>query len=391
MTLKGVRMKNEEREKIYACWLDSIKFLSSASKYKLLDAAKTMENIYFLQEQDILFLIGAKGSERMKQAKKEHSPDMVYEMLQKSNVKYTFCNADDFPARLLQIPDPPFGLFYRGSLPDGAIPAVAVIGARKCSEYGHCMASQFAQELGKRGVNIISGMALGIDGISQRAALEAGARSYGVLGCGVDVVYPKSNQPLYEKLIACGGVLSEYPVGTEPKPMLFPPRNRIISALSDAVLVVEAREKSGTLITVDMALEQGREVYVVPGRCTDNLSRGCNLLLRQGASTALCADDIINDMGWDKLLTSMQDNRKESVPSYINVNVKDLTPLSQAICGLLDVIPVTQDTIIELLREQGFTKTAAGICRELVELELRGMIERAGGQYKLKDEIALKH
>lgn len=382
-------MTEKEREKIYACWLDSVSFLSGASKYKLLEAAKTAEHIYHMQESDILFLIGAKGSERMKQAKKMQSPDMVYEMLQKSDIKYTFCNADDFPAKLRDIPDPPFGLFYKGRLPDSTVPAVAVIGARKCSEYGHCMASELARGLGMRGVNIISGMALGIDGISQRAALEVGARSYGVLGCGVDVIYPKSNQPLYEKLIACGGVLSEYPVGTQPKPMLFPPRNRIISALSDVVLVVEAREKSGTLITVDMALEQGREVYVVPGRCTDNLSRGCNLLLRQGASAALCAEDIICDMGWDQFLATGQDEQKKGVSSYINR--KDLSPLSRAVCGLLDILPVTQDTIIMLLREQGFTETAAGISKELVELELRGMIERAGGQYKLKDNIARKH
>jgi len=251
-------MANEEREKIYACWLDSIRFLSGASKYKLLEAAKTMENIYHMQERDVLFYIGEKGSERIKQAKKAQNPEMVYDMLQKSKIKYTYCNADDFPSRLLEIPDPPFGLFYKGGLPDKTTPAVAVIGARKCSEYGHCMAKTIAQGLGRRGVNIISGMALGIDGVSQRAALEVGARSYGVLGCGVDIVYPKSNAPLYQKLAENGGVLSEYPVGTEPKPMLFPQRNRIISALSDVVLVVEAREKSGTLITVDMALEQGR-------------------------------------------------------------------------------------------------------------------------------------
>lgn len=376
-----------EREKIYACWLDSISFLTSANKYKLLEAAKTAEDIYRLKENDISFLLGAKNSALIKQAKSGQSPDMVYEKLQKAKINYTFCNMDDFPTRLLQIPDPPFGLFYRGGLPDGAVPAVAVIGARKCSEYGHCMAKQFAQGLGKRGVNIISGMALGIDGISQRAALDAGARSYAVLGCGVDVIYPKSNQPLYERLTECGGVLSEYPAGTEPRPMLFPPRNRIISALSDVVLVVEAREKSGTLITVDMALEQGREVYVVPGRCTDNLSSGCNRLLRQGASAALCAQDIINDMGWDALLTEAP--KEKGVSSYINV--KELPPLSQAICGILDIIPVTQDTIIMLLREQGFAATVAEVCRELVALELKGVIERSGGQYKLKDDIALKH
>lgn len=379
--------KNErnEREKQYACWLDSISFLSGASKYKLLEAAKTAENIYHMPESDVRFLLGVKAAEKIRQAKKTKSPSQVYESLKTQKIEYTFCSADDFPARLQTIPDPPFGLFYKGSLPDAKTPAVAVIGARKCSEYGHCMASKLAQGLGKRGVNIISGMALGIDGISQRAALEVGARSYGVLGCGVDVVYPKSNEPLYEKLITCGGVLSEYPVGTAPKPMLFPPRNRIISALSDVVLVVEAREKSGTLITVDMALEQGREVYVVPGRCTDNLSRGCNLLLRQGAQAALCAEDIIHDMGWETLLTDTKDEPEKRVSSYINS--KDGSPLSRTICGILDVIPVTQDTIIRLLREQGFSQSVADICKELLALELSGMIERSAGQYKLKDDV----
>ena len=341
-----------------------------------------------MKESDLTFFIGAKGSMLITQAKKMQSPDMVYERLLASKIKYTFCGAGDFPKRLSRIPDPPFGLFYKGALPDSAAPAVAMIGARKCSEYGHCMAKELAQGLGACGVDIISGMALGIDGISQRAALDAGARSYGVLGCGVDVVYPKSNQPLYEKLTERGGVLSEYPLGTEPKPMLFPPRNRIISALSDAVLVVEAREKSGTLITVDMALEQGREVYVVPGRCTDNLSRGCNLLLRQGASAALCAWDIINDMGWDALGARMQEKKTNGVSSYING--AELTPLSRAVCGLLDVTPVAQDTVIMLLREQGFSQTVADICRELVELELKGIIERSAGQYKLRDDIALR-
>lgn len=380
-------MINLEREAIYACWLDSISFLTSANKYKLLEAAKTAEGIYHLKENDISFLIGAKGSALIKQAKSAQSPEMAYERLRKAKISYTFCNMDDFPARLLTIPDPPFGLFYRGGLPKEETPAAAVIGARKCSEYGHCMAQQFAKELGKRGVNIISGMALGIDGISQRAALDAGARSYAVLGCGVDVVYPKSNRPLYERLIEYGGVLSEYPIGTEPRPMLFPPRNRIISALSDVVLVVEAREKSGTLITVDMALEQGREVYAVPGRCTDNLSSGCNRLLREGASAALCAKDIIDDMGWDALLAEAPEEK--GVSSYINV--KELPPLSQTICSILDIIPVTQDTIIMLLREQGISAGAAEVGRELAALELWGVIERLGGQYKLKDDIALKH
>ena len=372
-------MKNSENETIYACWLDSIRFITSANKYKLLDAAGTVFDIYNMKESDITFLIGKKNCELIKQAKMQN-PQTLYEKLQKAGVNYTFCNADDFPTRFLTIPDPPFGLFYKGTIPNDKTPAVAMIGARKCSEYGHCMAKKFAEGLGRRGVNIISGMALGIDGISQRAALDIGAHSYAVLGCGVDVVYPKSNQPLYERLLTNGGILSEYPLGTEPRPMLFPPRNRIISALSDVVLVVEAREKSGTLITVDMALEQGREVYVVPGRCTENLSVGCNMLLRQGASAALCAEDIINDMGWDQLLPGAYEEKKKCVSSYI----KELSTLAKTICEIIDIIPVTQDTIIMLLREKGFGESVAEISNTLVELELKGMITRAGGQYQKK-------
>lgn len=370
-------MKNRDDEKIYACWLDSIRFITSANKYKLYDAAGTAYDIYNMKESEITYWIGEKNSVLIKQAKLQN-PQKLYEKLQKMSISYTFCGAEDFPSRFRKISDPPFGLFYRGALPEDKTPAVAMIGARKCSEYGHCMAKRFAGEFGRQGVNIISGMALGIDGISQRAALDAGAHSYAVLGCGADVVYPKSNQPLYEKLINSGGILSEYPIGTEPRPMLFPPRNRIISALSDAVLVVEAREKSGTLITVDMALEQGREVYVVPGRCTDHLSAGCNMLLRQGASAALCAEDIISDMGWGQLLPNASGKKKKGVSSYI----KGLSQLSKAIYELVDIIPVTQDTIIMLLREKGFRESVAEIGNALVELELKGIIVRAGGQYR---------
>lgn len=368
-----------DNEKIYACWLDSISFIASADKYRLLEAAGSVSGIYSMRENDIAFIAGKKVYERVKQAKNEQNPWDLYEKLQKTGMKHTFCNADNFPKRFLSISNPPFGIFYRGELPDDDTPCVAMIGARKCCEYGYYMAKEFAQGLGGRGVNIISGMALGIDGISQRAALDVGARSFAVLGCGADVVHPRSNQPLYERLLTCGGVISEYPPGTEPRPVWFPPRNRIISALSDAVLVVEARQKSGTLITVDMALEQGREVYVVPGRCTDHLSGGCNMLLRQGASAALCADDIINDMGWNNLAPDVLGEEKKRVSSYI----KGLAPLPRAICGLVDIIPVTQDTIIMMLREQGFKESVAVIGSALVELELNGIIERAGGQYKL--------
>ncbi len=202
----------------------------------------------------------------------------------------------EYPERLRKIPGPPKELYVLGRVPSEQILTVALIGARDCSEYGRYVAAGLGAALGSRGIQVISGMARGIDGIGQEAALDAGGSSFGVLGCGVDICYPAGNRRIYEKLKLGGGLLSEYPPGAPPLPGHFPPRNRIVSGLADVVVVVEAREKSGTLITVDMALEQGREVYVVPGRMTDPLSAGCNKLLKLGAGLILSTEEFLDEL-----------------------------------------------------------------------------------------------
>lgn len=364
--------------RIYACWLDTVYWLTSEAKYRLLAAAGSTMDIWNMTQGQLTELIGLKGCERFMQQKKRYGPQQVWDYITGCGIRYTFCQASDFPQKLAQIPDPPFGIFYKGELPQEDVPAVAVIGARKCSEYGRSMAESFAAALAGHGVSVISGMALGVDGISQKAALKAGGKSYGVLGCGVDVVYPRTNEELYKQLGEKGGVLSEYPPGLKPRPELFPPRNRIISALSDAVLVVEAREKSGTLITVDMALEQGREVYAVPGRCTDSLSRGCNRLLRQGAGIAITPEEFIRDMNWDTLpeKKAQKDDKK----------TKGLSAVAKELYGLLDALPVSQDTIMLRLREKKNSYTVPQVCSGLVELELNGFAVRRNGQYQLVPE-----
>lgn len=203
---------------------------------------------------------------------------------------------DGYPGRLQEIPGPPDKLYLIGRLPEEARASVAVIGARDCSEYGRQVATRLGDMLGRRGIQVISGMARGIDGIAQEAAVRAGGSSFAVLGSGVDVCYPARNRALYERLKTSGGILSEYPPGTPAMPRNFPPRNRIVSGLADAVIVVEARAKSGTLITVDMALEQGREVYAVPGRLTDGLSAGCNRLLKLGAGLLLDTEEFLEEL-----------------------------------------------------------------------------------------------
>lgn len=218
-----------------------------------------------------------------------------YERLGKQGISFVAYGQEEYPVRLREIPDPPLGIYYKGRLP-GMEACVAIIGSRDCSEYGKTVAATLGTYLGERGIPVISGMARGIDGISQQATLEAGGESYGILGCGVDVCYPKSNERLYETLTHRGGILSEYPPGTPPASYHFPPRNRIVSGLSMAVVVVEAAIKSGTSITVSMALEQGRDVFVVPGRITDRLSGGCNSLLKQGAGVYLDPESFLEEI-----------------------------------------------------------------------------------------------
>lgn len=202
----------------------------------------------------------------------------------------------EYPERLHNIPDAPAGLYARGRLPVKKDVTVAVIGARDCSDYGKYVAEHLGDFLGRNGVTVVSGMARGIDGISQWAALEAGGNSIGVLGCGVDICYPAGNKVLFQRLLEQGTIFSEYPPGTPPRAMNFPARNRIVSGLADAVVVVEARNRSGTLITVDMALEQGKEVFVVPGRVTDRLSDGCNKLIKQGAGILLSPEELLEEL-----------------------------------------------------------------------------------------------
>ena len=203
-----------------------------------------------------------------------------------------------FPSLLSAIYDPPPRLYLRGSRPELlAGPCVAVVGARSCSSYGAQVARSLARELAAAGVVVVSGLARGIDGEAHRGALEAGGLTVAVLGCGIDRDYPRSHTELARRIAADGLIVSEYPAGIEPAPWRFPARNRIVAGLSLAVVVVEARERSGALITADFALEEGRDVFAVPGEITSSLSAGSNALLKLGAIPLLEADDVLATLG----------------------------------------------------------------------------------------------
>ena len=237
-----------------------------------------------------------------------------------------------YPDKLTHIAQPPYAIFCKGAMPD-ARKSVGIVGARMCSEYGRSIATKLGKLLADKDVQVISGMALGIDSASHAGALQGKGSTFAVLGCGCDVCYPKNARNLYENIQSSGGgILSEYPPGTKPMPYRFPERNRIISALSDCLVVVEAKKKSGSLITVNFALEQGKTVYALPGRLGDTLSEGCNNLIFEGAGIANSVDIILDELQIsEKLKTDLEAksnfrlaSREEMVYSCLDLRPKYL-------------------------------------------------------------------
>ncbi len=295
--------KLDEQEVAYSYWLDAVPGIGRESMCRLRYFVGTPRILYEAtdSEREVWLerkWISTAQEKAWQKAKQERDALQMYERLKRQGIYCVPYGSGAYPKRLYEIPDPPINLYVRGMLPDDFLPSVGIVGARLCSDYGRYTARQFGRQLAKAGIQVISGMAMGVDGISQQAALEVGGRSFGVLGCGADICYPEQNQNLYNELVQKGGILSEYIPGTQPKAGLFPARNRIISGCADLVLVIEARKKSGTLITVDAALEQGREVYALPGRVTDALAAGCNELIRQGAGIAV-SPEYVAEAAWE--------------------------------------------------------------------------------------------
>lgn len=272
----------------------------------------------------------------------------------------------DYPLKLMPYEHKPEFLFYKGALPDAGKASVAMVGARACSNYGRSMAKSIARELSAAGVQIISGMARGIDTYSQLGALEGGTPTFAVMGCGVDICYPTENIGLYNDIITHGGgILSEYPPGVQPKTWHFPMRNRIISGLSDKVVVIEAKEKSGSLITVEWALEQGKDVMALPGRIGEKLSAGCNRLIKTGAGIVTSSADILDELHMENIPTE----KKE-----VQV-AEEFRPIYEA----LELQPKSLYEIMEAADcDYG---TALSI---LLKLQLMGMIEQPVENYYVR-------
>jgi DNA processing protein len=280
-----------------------------------------------------------------------------------------------YPARLKAIADPPPFLYVKGELSARDERAVAIVGTRAASDYGLGVTRDLARGLAALGFTIVSGMARGIDGAAHEAALEAGGRTIAVLGSGVDVIYPREHEKLYHRIAEQGAVVSELPLGSAPLAYNFPARNRIISGLVMGVVVVEATEKSGSLITAAQALEQGREVFAVPGAAGAGRSRGPHRLIRQGAKLVEAVEDIVEEIA-PQLAVGSANAAKREAPTL----PADLSAEAKKIFALVADAPRHIDEIIE---QSGIT--AGKVSEALLDLEIRGLLKQLPGKkFQLK-------
>lgn len=282
----------------YWIWLASVEGLGPVKKFALLNKFEIAKRIYNATEKEILKVDGMSDKivQNMQKAKDAKLLEKYEKYILKNDIKIINISDDNYPAKLKNIYAPPITIFAKGDISLLNSKSIAIVGSREPSKYGIYVAEKFSKELSKEGITIVSGLARGIDTFAHVGALSSFGKTIAVLGSGIDIVYPKENAKYYREISEKGLIISEYIVGTAPESKNFPQRNRIISGLSDGVLVVEARKNSGTMITTDFALEQGKELYVIPGNITSNLSAGTNNLIKEGAKLVTDVYEILEDL-----------------------------------------------------------------------------------------------
>jgi DNA processing protein len=322
-------------------------------------------------------MIGAKLAEKLAAGFRAADPTREWELVRRHGVTVAIRGDADYPARLETIDDAPPLLYLRGEITAADANAVGIVGSRHCTGYGRRMAERLAAGLARAGVTVISGLARGIDGVAHRAALDAGGRTIAVLANGLSTVYPPEHADLAGQVARAGAVITETPMTVDPQPGMFPARNRIISALSRAVVVVEANERSGALITATHAAEQGREVFAVPGNADSPASAGCLELIRKGARMVRSADDILEDL----------QGLAPPDPPPSNADRPAVVPSPPAPAGPPPGMDDTQRRIWDTLGEPRHADTltrdlgipAAELSRLLMTMELKKMIRRLPG------------
>lgn len=334
----------------YWLWLTTIPGIGRKTLQLLLKDYQTPVQIYNLPQKEYSKILKSSQIESLLYSR---NPDRIHheiEKLRNRKITFVYPGHPEYPVNLTGIDDAPVSLYIKGDIVSLKQKSIAIVGAREASSYGREMARLFARELARAGVNVISGLARGIDSCAHQGALAGGGKTYGILGCGVNVCYPPEHIELFSAMVKNGGVISEYPPETMPKKGLFPQRNRIISGLSDGILIIEARGRSGALITVDQGLEQGKEIYVLPGRATDAISEGCNNLIKMGARLVTKPSEILQDSGvlcdnsCDFLMNNNKvlDGKEKLVysglslePKYIDLIIKETNLPVQEVLSIL--------------------------------------------------------
>lgn len=362
-------MTREEACRMMLCGMDEIGF---RTRQKLVEFCGSYENAVDHPPEGAAALMRLETWNKVRKLKSV-STEQAEEALTKAGARVMFKEDADFPPLLGAIIDPPEALFYKGTLAASDERAVAVVGSRRETRYGREQAFHLAKDLAERGVTIISGLAYGVDAAAHRGALAAGGRTVAVLGSGIKRIYPKEHEALAEEIVLSGGaVVSEYGLSAPPAAFHFPFRNRLVSGLAQALLLIEAREKSGTLITVNHALEQGREVFCLPGPVDHPASMVPNRLIREGAQVCTRAEDILEDMRWDAPPRQMT---FDDVAQDARELTKDEQKIYDALCR--DACDFE-----ELINQTGLD--AQQLNTHLVFMEMRGLVETLPGRrYRL--------
>lgn len=347
-------------------WLNSANGISNGIMGQLIQYFKTPEAIWDNLKGEINNFAGIKP-ETANYLIKVHDKYEAY-LIKKLNEEkasiVTFYD-DKYPEKLRNIDGFPYILYYKGNLESVNNISIAVVGSRKATGYGKYAAEKLTGELSALGVTIISGLASGIDTVAHRTAINCNCKTVGVIGCGINVIYPKKNQSLYEDILSTGGaIITEFPFGMQPMPSNFPIRNRIISGLSNGVLIVEAQEKSGTLITAGHAANQGKDIFAVPGNIDSIYSRGTNALIKDGAKIVTSVDDIIEEIF--ELRCMVNTNNKKTVSSFTDKELK-----------LISLLKNGEKTIYEAA--ENIDMDISEILSTLTVLEMKGAVKQMPG------------
>ncbi len=341
------------------------KFIGPARIARLVDRYGDLGDAWHAPVSSLQVVLDERSLASVLRTRAEFDPDRAWERMERAGIAALCLTDPRYPRLLREIPAPPPVLYVRGTLQSGDETAVAIVGTRKATAAGREMANAIGGGLAGAGVTVVSGLALGIDGAAHQAALGAGGRTIAVLGSGPDVIYPPQHRNLAERMLEGGAVVSDYPPGRPPDAPNFPARNRIISGLSLGVVIVEAPERSGALITADFAADQGRDVFVVPGNPLAPASAGSNRLLREGARPVLSADDVLVDL---KLA-----QRTEAA------SIQQALPLDDEERRVLSVLSAEPQHIDEVALLANLPVSTVG--GHLVVLELKGLAKNAGALF----------